>query len=234
MLWYKGWLETRLRLWIALCWTAVLLISAALRTKAGPAQLGPRQGIALALMMGSFVTVMCVWFAGAGIASQGSFQMLKGLHGSTQLTLSLPVSRLHLLAVRATLGWMEMACVIGIYCCGVWFLAPAMTAGAPPLKMFEYAMALLACTSALYFTSVLLATFLDDQWRAGATMIACVAIWVLPSLTPVPVYTDIFRAMGEGSPLVTHVMPWSVMAFSLALAGLLFLAALRITRLREY
>jgi hypothetical protein len=234
MLWYKGWLETRLRLWIALCWTAVLLISAALRTKTGSAQQVPRPGLALSLMMGSFVTVMCVWFAGAGIASQGSFQMLKGLHGSTQLTLSLPVSRLRLLTVRAILGWMEMACVIGTYCGGVWLIAPAMTAGATAVEMFEYAAALLACTSALYFASVLLATFLDDQWRAGATMIACVTIWVLPNLTRVPAYTDIFRAMGEGSPLIVHAMPWPAVAFSLALAGVLFFAALRVVRVREY
>ncbi len=100
MLWYKGWQETRLRLWIALGYMGILLAFYSLRTIAPsllpppPYGAKPSLGIGLILMMGSFVTVMCMWFAGAGIASQGTFQFLKGLHGSTQYTLSLPVSRL--------------------------------------------------------------------------------------------------------------------------------------------
>jgi len=236
MLWYKGWLETRLRFWIALGWMGMLLVFVSLRTIAPPPQPPPGRNpvLGLALMMGSFVTVMCTWFAGAGIASQGAFQMLKGLHGSTQFTLSLPVNRLRLLAVRAALGWMEMACVIGAFCCGVWLAAPLLTAGATAVEMFEYAVTVIACASALYFLSVLLATFFDDQWRSWGTMFACVAIWGLPNLTGVPAYTDIFRAMGEGSPLVTHTMPWPVMAFSLALAAIVFFAALKVVQAREY
>jgi hypothetical protein len=236
MLWYKGWLETRLRLWIALAWMGSLLAFDSIRAIAPSAlpPLGPRPVVGLALMMGSFVTVMCTWFAGAGIASQGAFQFLKGLHGSTQFTLSLPASRLQLLAVRAALGWMEMAGVIGTFCCGVWLVAPLLTAGATAVEMFAYAVTVITCASALYSLSVLLATFFDDQWRSWATMIACAAMWGLPYLTRVPAYTDIFRAMGEGSPLAAHAMPWPVMGFSLALAAILFFAALRVVRIREF
>ncbi len=232
MLWYKAWLETRLRLWIALGWMSFLLVFASLRTVA------PRPGtnpvVGLSLMMGSFVTVMCTWFAGAGIISQGSFQFLKGMHGSTQYTLSLPVSRLRLLTIRATLGWLLMASIIGIFCCGVWLVAPSLTARATLPGITEYAVTVVACASAFYFLSVLLATFLDDQWRCWGTMIPCVAVWGLPYVMSVPEYTDIFRAMGEGSPLVSHAMPWPAMAFSLALAAAWFLAALKAAQRREY
>jgi hypothetical protein len=232
MFWYKGWLETRLRLWIAFGWIGLLLTSVALRTVAP--QPGRNPVFGLALMMGSFVTTMCAWFAGAGIASQGSFQFLKGLHGSTQYTLSLPVSRLRLLAIRATLGWMEMAIVIGMFCGGVRLVAPLLTAGATAVGMFQYAVTLIVCASALYFFSVLLATFFDDQWRCWATMIFCVATWGLPYIVMVPEYADIFRAMGEGSPLVKHGMPWPVMAFSVGLAAMWFFAALKVAQSREY
>lgn len=232
MFWYKGWLETRLRLGIAVGWMSFLLIFAALRT------IPPRPGVSpvlgISLMMGSFVTVMSTWFAGAGIASQGSFQFLKGLHGSTQYTLSLPVSRLRLLAIRAALGWILMALVIGTFCCGIWLVAPLLTAGAGVGDIVEYALTVIACASVFYFLSVLLATFLDDQWRAWGTMIPCVAAWGLPYVLPVPVYADLFRAMGEGSPLVAHAMAWPVMAFSLALAALWFSAALKVAQRREY
>jgi len=233
MLWYKGWLETRARLWIALGYMGFLLLSVSFRA-AAPGAVGPKPIAGLALMMGSFVTVMCAVFAGAGIVSQGAFQFLKGLHGSTQVTLSLPFSRLHLLAVRAALGWVEMAAVLATFCGGVWLVARFITGGATALHMLEYAATLIVCTSALYFLSVLLATFLDDQGRSWATMAACVGIWGLPHVAHVPVFTDIFGAMGEASPLVTHGMPWSAMAFSVSLAALLFVAALRIVRTREY
>ena len=232
MIWYKGWLETRLRLWIALGWMSFLLVFVTLRNVAPPPGADPVLG--LSLMMGSFVTVMCTWFAGAGIASQGSFQFLKGLHGSTQYTLALPVSRLRLLAIRATLGWLLMASMIGIFCCGVWLLAPFLTARASVLDIVEYAVTVVACASAIYFLSVLLATFFDDQWRCWATMIVCAAVWGLPYVMQVPRYADIFRAFSEGSPLVAHAMPWDVMAFSLALAAVWFVAALKVAQSREY
>jgi hypothetical protein len=238
MLWFKGWLETRLKLWIALVYMGVLLIFYSLRTIAPsllpPLAPQPSLGLGLMFLMGSFVTIMCAWFPGAGIASQGSFQFLRGLHGSTQYTLSLPVSRLQLLAARATLGWIEMAGVIGTYCYGVWLVAPVLLPGVTGVAMLKYVVTVVVCASAPYFLSVLLATFLDDQWRVGGTMVACVAIGGLPYLTRVPAYADILRAMGEGSPLVAHSMPWSVMAFSTGSAAILFFAALKIVRLREY
>jgi hypothetical protein len=40
--------------------------------------------------------------------------------------------------------------------------------------------------------------------------------------------------MGEGSPLVAHTMPWATMAFSLGLAAILFIGALKIVQRLEY
>jgi hypothetical protein len=38
----------------------------------------------------------------------------RDLHGSTLFTLSLPASRLRLMSVRAAIGWLEGAGVIGV------------------------------------------------------------------------------------------------------------------------
>jgi hypothetical protein len=40
--------------------------------------------------------------------------------------------------------------------------------------------------------------------------------------------------MGENSPIIAHTMPLGAMAFSLAFAAVLFLAALKIVQAREY
>jgi hypothetical protein len=100
--------------------------------------------------------------------------------------------------------------------------------------MSEYAVTLIVCASGLYCLSVLLATFLDDQWRTWGTMMAGGALGWLSYRAWLPASIDIVHAIGRGSTLIAHTMPWAPMAFSVALAALLFLAALKIAQAREY
>lgn len=235
MLWYKGWLETRFRLLFTLgLTTLILVLQFSARTAAPPP--GAR-GAAFGLVMFSsptLVLMVCALLPGAGIVTQPSLQATKGLHGSTLFTLSLPVSRLRLLAVRASIGWFEGVGVIALLCCGMWLASPVFRSTVTPVEMLEYAGTLIACASALYCLSVLLATFLDDQWRTWGTMIACAALWWISSHAPLPSSINIFRAMREGSPLLAHTIPWAAMAFSLGLAAILFFSALKVVQTREY
>jgi hypothetical protein len=45
---------------------------------------------------------------------------------------------------------------------------------------------------------------------------------------------NVFWAMGDGSPVLAHTVPWTAMAFALGLAAVLFFAALRVAQHREY
>jgi hypothetical protein len=99
MLWYKGWLETRIRLLMAFIWIGWFLGAEYSRSLTTPAGL-----VGLAVGATFIAALSPVLFAGAGITTQPAFQATKGLHGSTLFTLALPVSRLRLLAVRAGLG----------------------------------------------------------------------------------------------------------------------------------
>ena len=119
-------------------------------------------------------------------------------------------------------------------CCGMWILFPVLRGMTTPAEMFQYTVALVACASGLYAISVLLGTFLDDLWRFQGSASAFAALWWLSNHTPLPASANIFRAMGEGSPLLAHTMPWFAMAFSLELAAILFFAALKIAQVREY
>jgi hypothetical protein len=230
MLWYKGWLETRFRLLIGLGWFGVLTVSMHLTGyRAGPGGLKPAASFAFMAM--TQMVVISSMLAGTGITTQAPFQEVKGLEGSTIFTLSLPASRFRLLAVRSVLGWLEMAALIGAFCFLNWLGAPWLRATA--IEMFEYAVALIACSSTLYLITVLLASFLNE-WRLQGSFIAYAALWWIPNYTPLPVSANIFRAMTEGSPLVSHAMPWTAMGVSMALAAILFFAALKIVQLREY
>ncbi len=212
MLWYKGWLETRFRLVFVLVIVAFMFVTQSY----GGDKVEVRVVIFTA---GMSMWLLCVFLAAAGIATQQSFQAGKGLHGSTLFTLTLPASRFRLLAVRAGLGWLEMVAGIGWVCCLLWFLFPVIRGRTTPREMVEYAAVLIVCGSAFYCITVLLATFLDDLWRVWGSFMWYAAIWWLAYKIPAPASVNIFLAMGDGSPLLAHKMPWSAMAVSLGFGG---------------
>jgi len=235
MLWYKGWLETRFRLLFVTGYTIFLLLFQHSVRNATPPPGGKNPALGFVMFSNPTLVLMaCALLRGAGIVTQPSLQATKGLHGSTLYTLSMPVSRLRLLGVRAAIGWLEVVSVIAALCCGMWLASPAFRMLATPMEMIEYAATLIACASALYCFSVLLATFLDDQWRAWGTMLSATALWWLSTHTTFPASANIFRAMREGSPLVAHAVPLTAMSFSLGLAAILFFAALKVVQAREY
>ncbi len=225
MLWYKGWLETRFRLVFVLAVVAFLFITT---TYAG-SKVDVRTVVFTA---GMSVWLLCVFLAAAGIVTQQSLQAAKGLHGSTLFTLTLPVSRFRLLAVRAGLGWLEMAGGIGGICCLLWFLFPAIRGRATPREMAEYVAVLIVCGSFFYCITVLLATFLDDLWRVWGSFLCYGAIWWLAYRMPASM--NFFLAMGDRSPVLAHTMPWTAMAFAFGLAAVLFFAAFKVGQHREY
>ena len=235
MLWLKGWLETRFRFLFMLAWMALPLYQ--MHLAGAHASAHRVSGLAAEYashMIPLFVVFACAFLAGAGIATQTPFKASKGLVGSSLFTLSMPVSRLRLLAVRAGIGWLETAAVIGVLCCGMWLGMPLLKEMVTPTEMFEQAATLVACTSTVYFLAVLLGTVLEDQWRMFGTLFASAGIWLLCIKFSLPAFADIAHAIGKRSPIVAHTIPWNVMAFSLGLSAILFFAALKIAQRREY
>jgi hypothetical protein len=240
MFWYKGWLETRFRLLFVFGFYAVLLLVMSLvkPPQSSPfARMNPQEQLRAFLGFGFAiypVAMASLILAAAGITTQSSFQQSKGLPGSTLFTLSLPVSRLRLLATRAGLGWLETAAFICALCLLMHMVVPQLRAMVRPEEMAAYAVTLIMCSAGIYAVPVLLATFLDDLGRMLGSVPVLVALWWLLRHAPLPASMDPFRSMGEASPLVSHTMPWKAMAFSLALAALLFFVALKVVRRRQY
>jgi hypothetical protein len=232
MLWMKGWLETRARLFAGLGLLGFSLISAwGITPKSGLPNAALHQ-----LMRATWVQVLLFagMVAGAGIATQPALQATKGLHGSQLFTLALPVSRLRLLAVRSAIGWLELAGGVLLFCAGLWLLFPIVRQQSTPMELLEHAAALIACSTGIYAIPVVLATFLDDQWRLwGSALITGALFWLFEN-TALPQSMNIFRAMGEASPLMIHSVPWMAMTLSMVLAVGCFFLALRIARVREY
>jgi hypothetical protein len=234
MLWYKGWLETRFKLLFGCGFLVFFFVSMSSIGVRGPA--GLKAFVATAVICEAMLAIV---LPGTGIATQPSFQATKGLHGSMLFTLSLPVSRLRLVAVRAAIGWLELAASIGMLCFGMWFLFPVLRAGSTPKLMLLHLLVQLVGASALYFVAlyfvgVFLTTFLDDQLRTYSSMILFATLGWLSKRTPKVDALDILRAIHENSPLLSGAVPWLTVAFSCAVVAIAFIGAVKIAQWREY
>jgi hypothetical protein len=172
--------------------------------------------------------------AGSGIKTQADLQPRKGLHGSMYFTLSLPVSRFRLFATRTGLGMLEAAGVLAVAPCAVWIIFPSLRMHITGSDLFAYWVTVSICASAFYSVGVLLSTFMDDVWQNWTSMFGVVFLWWLLSRPFLPSYVNIFRAMGQSSPLFTHTFPWASMGVSLGAAAILFIAAMKVVQTREY
>lgn len=120
MLWMKAWRETR--------WKLAFLMSgflASLITAASGGGLGTAEHAANLMGLLSFLSIVAsITLAGAGITTQSPFRRNRGLHESMYFTLSLPVSRFRLLAVRAGFGLLETAGMNVFMIASAWSLFP--------------------------------------------------------------------------------------------------------------
>ena len=232
MLWYKGWLETRLRV-LFVFGNILFLVGLSLRYIDPPLPRAVVENLLSSLAV--LLLFIPVVLGGAGInAPRILFGAAKGLHGSMYFTLSLPVSRLRLLATRAGLGMLETVGVLAALSCVAWFMLPAPRVYVTVSGLFAHWVTVSICISAFYSLSVFFATFLGDQEQAGASATLIIILLLLFRAVSVPASVNIFRAMGQSSPLITHTFPWASMGISLGVAAIMFLAAMRVVQTHEY
>jgi hypothetical protein len=239
MLWMKAWLETRWRLLYAL---VLPLTAVALPRMAGNGSAASEQGARTFIGVIAFFGIFnAAYLAGAGIKTQPPFAAMKGLEGSMYYTLSLPVSRLRLIVIRAGVGLLEFAGANAVAYSVYWLVFPLARGNSTVFDLLELIIAAVACTACFYFASVLLATFLDDPWQTFGGMFLAIVVWFAPHLfhsiisriSPPPQF-NVFGFAGDASPLITHTFPWPAMAISMTASAVLFLAALKIADRREY
>jgi hypothetical protein len=226
MLVMKAWLETRWRLLAAFTY---LMACLAFNYQSHNA---PAVNRGLLIALGTILACGSVTLAGSGVKSQAPVGFPEGLAGSTQFTISLPVSRRKLLAVRAGFGMLETIALTLLVGCLAWVLYPSLRASATQSDFLRLLFTTILFLSVPYCAAVFFETFVPEPLSlvfAGWTI--TLLLWLAHHIAPA---VDIVRAWGPASPLITHQLPWSQLA-SCAVLGLVFVvAALRVVRTREY
>jgi hypothetical protein len=246
MLWLKAWFETRWRIvWALLMGAALIGFQGFVMTRIAGMD-DPKGLAALVLAMSALslvaTAIATIVLAGSGIetASTRPGAPAKGAAESTLFTLALPVTRARLFAVRTVTGLLETTALVTTFAVATWLLLPPATA-LNPHDVLGYFAALISCGLTVYAVSACLSTFVDDAWRIklSAVAVSLLATLAFTTMLPRPInpfrpIARIFRPIVQSSPLITHQIPWTMIAMAVALSVLFLAAALAIIQKRDY
>jgi hypothetical protein len=223
----KAWLETRWRLLAVFTYLTICLAVTYHSRNSGAAN---ARGLFLALS--AVLAFGAVTLAGSGVKSQSDIGFPEGLAGSTQFTISLPVSRVRLLAVRASFGMFETAGAASMAAFAAWCFFPFVRASVPPADIARLLLTNILCLTLPYCAAVFFGAFLDEPLSLMfAGWAVAILLWLgHRSATPV----DVILVYGRESPLLTHHLPWPQIASAGALALLFLAGAIWVVSLREY
>ncbi|MGH8141529.1 MAG: hypothetical protein ACREU2_03270 [Steroidobacteraceae bacterium] len=241
MLWLKGWQETRWRMAFVL-FLSVFFLTIALGTlRNAPVAVRPRLIPTLLGGMGLFLSfVTAISLAGSGIQTvlTRPGRSEKSGDESTLFTLSLPVTRARLFAVRTIIGMLETIALLTLFAVVVWLFAPpGLVNIGGGLGIFA---AMVACSLAAYAISACLSTFCDEGWRFRLSVLIVMVLFFLATgqgrglakSARLPSSIDIFRLVA--APLSTHQIPWVTVVAACVVAFLFLAAAVTIIQRRDY
>jgi hypothetical protein len=218
----KAWMETR---WRLLALAVYLSIALTLNYRHAT-------GTSVLTTAWFMLTFLAISLGGSGVNSQAPLGFSEGVAGSTQFTISLPVSRLRLFAVRTAVGLVETAAVTAVTAFCVWALFPALHNFTTPADFTRLALTTILFLIAPSCAHAFFSTWSDEPFSmayAGFTII--LLLLICHRLTP---GLDIISAFGQASPLQTHKLPWSPLTLSMISGVILSLAAVLVVRSREY
>jgi hypothetical protein len=158
MLWMKGWLETK--------WRLAYMIGIALFVLGARYYQGRVFPVAVAqYLMGALGTICLIgacFLAGSGVKTQATLSQSEGVRGSIYFTLSLPVTRLRLLAVRAWVGLFESWGVVALVACAAWSLFPGVRGNSTAGDLAMFLVAASVFVTVCHCFAVLVSTLLDE------------------------------------------------------------------------
>jgi len=185
-------------------------------------------------MVWMVLSTFVIMLAGSGVNAQAPTHISfpEGLAECTQFTISLPVSRMLLLAVRAGIGLLETFAITVIVGTAIWNFFPSISGSMASADFARLVLSTLLWLPLPYCAALLSQAFLAEPWSIFPVGYGLVLIlWLCHKVSPA---LDVIRAFGQASPLLTHRLPLSQLAMGDFLAMGLFLIAAWAVRRHEY
>jgi ABC-2 type transport system permease protein len=243
VLWYKAWLETRGRFLACLITLTLFCFifvhhaqEIAFRGDGLSRPGGPADFRRLLYVNQQFLVIM--WVVSAVLLGMGGLVREKAVGVST-FTLSLPVSRARLFAVRVATGIFQAAALAILPWCAV-FLASS-SAGMPirVSQVSSYILLLLGGGLSYLAMAILVSSFVEGEYTApaisfGVVLLTAIAFdaWLRPFSLWRLIAGDL--SIDRHTFLLSPAFPWRGITLSLAAALLMFLLALHRIRRRDF
>lgn len=236
MLWHKAWLETRSRFLTCLI---VLTVFCAFFVHHAQGVLHPEWKTDFYRLL--FITheyVVIAWILSVVLLGMGGL-LRENAIGTSSLTLSLPVTRAHLLSVRIAVGVFE-AITLGVVPWVIIFLVSS-AAGMPVLfpQVAFYALLLVGGGLSYFTVAVLVSSLVEGEYTAPAVSFGLVFVatilfdaWLRRFNLWRFVSGDFY--IDRHTYLLSGHFPWLGALASLSAAALMLLASLRIIQRRDF
>jgi ABC-2 type transport system permease protein len=248
VLWYKGWLETRSRFLTCpatLTIFCAVFVHHALRV-ANESNSGSLQGLIrpewkadfyrLLFVSQQFVVIM--WILAVVLLGMGGVVREKAT-GTSSLTLSLPVSRAHLLGVRVGVGVLE-AIALGVVPWTTIFLVSSLARMPILISQVGFYLLLLLGGGLAYFAmAVLVSSLIEGEYTApavafGVVLLAAIIFdaWLRPFNLWRLVTGDYY--IDRNTYLLSLPFPWRGTLASVSAAALMLVASVKVIQRREF
>jgi len=236
VLWHKAWLETRSRFLTSL---SVLTVFCALFVHHAQSFLHPeRKTDFYRLLFISQEYIVFLWILSVVLLGMGGL-VREHATGTSSLTLSLPVTRARLLAVRIAVGVLQ-AIALGVV---PWLTIFVVSyAGGMPVLFSQiafYAVLLVAGGLAYFALAVLVSSLVEGEYTAPAVAFGVVFLatmvfdaW-LRRLNLWRLVTGNF-SIDRSTFLLSGPAPWLAILASLCVAALMLLTSVRIIQRRDF
>lgn len=250
MLWHKSWLETRWRFVIGVALmacsaVAVVLVYPRVRellpmvSPTGEGELARQIRASAQLSRDYHSYVWSQWFAKQALYLWTLFAVLLGTGGLVSgarsgalFTLSLPVSRRRLFAVRAATCLAELAVLAVVPALLVAAAAPAVAERYPIGDAIVHAACLFVAGVAFFALASLLSTVFGDVWRPLLiALFAAIALGLIEQVVPEASRFSVFSVMSAERYFRGGGLPWLGLIASAAVSvALLYGAARNVAR----
>jgi ABC-2 type transport system permease protein len=234
MLWYKAWLETRARFCIALVLCVALCCELVIAL--------PRSGITddrMTALHGVNFTLAFVWIMSITLLMMGGL-LGERANGSSSFTLSLPVSRLHLISVRIAVGLIQGVALAAVPWVAMLVAAGVVGKGRSLSQAGFHVFLLLAGGVVFLAAALLLSSFIEGEHTAPIVGLGAIIMlaYILSGKDLIP-YSPLSFMMGlqyynYRTSLLTGSLPWLHAMVFVAVAACLFAISVKGIQRRDF